>query len=329
VLPSTRWHTWNKHDSAPGEYVVGNPPSGAIVQYYLAKEIEVSPEMKRKRQTPVKITVTDASGQKIKTFYGPSKAGYNRVSWDTTYQEPVRLELRPEPDPEDAARAEAFGRGGFGPPAAPGSYKIAVTVNGQTETQVVELQSDPRFNIPAENFRAQTRAALEIRDELSALNLALNRLESMHTQLLAVQRFLNSGADSDQGGVVNASYTPVLEKARGLDKKLRSFQEKIYNSDIQEGSSDDIHFLQRFHDRLQSAMFAVMRPYGQPPNEMVQEELGEVRKELQGYLQQFNDLIRTDVADFNKLAIDKGANTLFAGGTIELKSAEGQSAGQQ
>lgn len=48
------------------------------------------------------------------------------------------------------------------------------------------------------------------------------------------------------------------------------------------------------------------------------------RKELQAHLASFNDLLKTDVAAFNRLALDKGANTLFAGNPIELKERVGQ-----
>jgi len=39
--------------------------------------------------------------------------------------------------------------------------------------------------------------------------------------------------------------------------------------------------------------------------------MNEVRKQLGDFLQGFNELVKADRYDFNKLAIDKGANTLF------------------
>ena len=49
------------------------------------------------------------------------------------------------------------------------------------------------------------------------------------------------------------------------------------------------------------------------------EDVTAAKRELDTYLAAFNELLRTDVAAFNKLALEKGANTLFAGGPIELK----------
>jgi hypothetical protein len=44
-------------------------------------------------------------------------------------------------------------------------------------------------------------------------------------------------------------------------------------------------------------------------------------------LQAFNDFLKTDVTAFNKMALEKGANTLFAGDTIEIKGGKSEAAG--
>jgi hypothetical protein len=49
----------------------------------------------------------------------------------------------------------------------------------------------------------------------------------------------------------------------------------------------------------------------------------------QGYLNTVNQLLVTDVATFNKLAIERGASTLFAGQLIELKASNQTSAGTE
>src|SRR6185437_17162575 len=132
-----------------------------------------------------------------------------------------------------------------------------------------------------------------------------------------------------EGGVVNTSYKPVLDQAKALDKKIMSIQEPLYNSDIQPGASDDIHYLQRFNSRLQSAMRAVTGPFGEAPSELVIQEATEVRKELETQLQQFNNFLKTDVATFNKNAAEHGSSTLFAGQPVQIKAAAGAGAGDQ
>jgi hypothetical protein len=237
------------------------------------------------------------------------------------YNGATRLNFQPEREPN-----EFNPDAGAGPAAIPGTYKVTVTVGNDTQTQTVQLEPDPRFPFDAEAARAQLRAALEVRDWVSAMNESLNRVESLKSQVATVQKLL---VPEEEGMVVNAAYTPVLEQARNFQKKLNTVEGKIYNSEIQPNTSDRIHFLARLSDRVEGVYRAVMGPWNRPPNALVQEEMNEVQRDLGTYLAEFNQLLQTDVASFNKLALEKGANTLFAGNPIQLKGASSQAGAGQ
>ncbi len=322
VLPARLWHTWNKRGPGQSGFTAPNPPSGAVIDYYLKSDIEVTPEQKKKHQTPVKIVITDTDGQWVRTLYGPSKQALNRVTWDLKYQEPTKLTFVPVETPEP--ESEFFGTR-LGAPVVPGAYKVAITFDGQTETQSVQVEADPRFPANMEAFRTQTRAALELRNEISALNEALNRLESLRSQLSMVQKLLATNEEQNQP--VPASYTPVLQQARLLEQKVKTLEEKMYNTELQ-NSRDSIHFLQRISDRLQGLMRIVISPYDQAPSPLLVEEMTMLRRDLQNDLEAFNAFLKTDVAEFNKTALEHGANTLFAGNPIELKAGQVQSGGE-
>ncbi len=119
----------------------------------------------------------------------------------------------------------------------------------------------------------------------------------------------------------------MLEQARILDKKLRKLEEEVYNTEIQPAGEDDIHYLARFHDRLTGLMRGAVSSYDQPPSGIGLEEMATLRKELETHLQDFNNFLKTDVTAFNKMALEKGANTLFAGDTIELNGGTVEAAG--
>jgi photosystem II stability/assembly factor-like uncharacterized protein len=317
--PAINWHFWNRRSGfSQAGFVTPNPMTGAVITYYLPNEIKPAAERngRRREQTAVKITIADSTGQVIRTMYGPSKYGINRVSWNLRYDGPKRLNFLPpnERDPEE----EFFFDPNTGPTALPGTYKISVTVNGKTESQSVAVQSDPRFKLDSSALAAQFKLAMELRDEVSALNEALNRLNSLHKQITSLQEML--GGEEGQEGQVNVSYKPVLEEARALDKKLTALQSPLYNSDVQPGSQDDIHYLQRFHDRLQGVMRSVMGGYGEAPKDIQIEAAAEMRKELETNLQQFNSFLNTEVATFNKKASEHGSSTLFAGDPVQIKS---------
>ncbi|MBY0396030.1 MAG: hypothetical protein K2X91_06090, partial [Thermoleophilia bacterium] len=41
-------------------------------------------------------------------------------------------------------------RGGFGPLAAPGSYKVVLTLDGQESSQALKVEADPDYPLPPE-----------------------------------------------------------------------------------------------------------------------------------------------------------------------------------
>ncbi len=325
IQAANHWHFWNKGGFSAGSFVAPNPPSGAEVDYYLPEELKASPEQRRKREGPVKIVITDADGKMVRTMYGPSKMGYNRANWDLRYAGPKQLNFLPQ----NAAAEEEnpFFNRNAGPAVIPGTYKVTVTANGKSETKTVEVALDPRFpNADVNGFKAQVAAALEVRDETSALNEALNRINSLKKQLSSIEELLGA---TDENGVQNAEYRPVLQQARAMRKKLDALEEPIYNHDIQPGASDDLHYLSRFQNRLRSVNGIVNSGYAQAPNELAVEEMTEVRKELDRHLKEINDFLNNEVVAFNKLAIEKGSSTLFAGTPITVKSANDNATGAQ
>src|SRR2546425_11651696 len=139
------------------------------------------------------------------------------------------------------------------------------------------------------------------------------RMEGLETQQKTTQRAWGNTPAGD-----TATAAPVSRQARELGRKLKELKDTLYNSDVQrDAGQDDIHYLNRFQDRLQGLGFGLAFAYAQPPNEVVAARLKELRAALADYLAKFNDLVRTDVAAFNKTAQEHGAPVLVAGGAVE------------
>jgi hypothetical protein len=62
-----------------------------------------------------------------------------------------------------------------------------------------------------------------------------------------------------------------------------------------------------------------MGGYYDAPSQILVEEANQVRKELETQVAQVNNFLNTEVANFNKDAVQHGASTLFAGGPIQIK----------
>jgi cell division septum initiation protein DivIVA len=319
LQPAHRWNLWNKRGFRQTGFSAPDAPHGAIIDYFLKSEIEVAPEMKEKQQTPVKIVVSDADGKWVKTFYGPAKAGFNRAIWDLRYQQPVRLSFVPPPEPN------MFFETNLGPPVVPGTYKVSVTVNGKTESQTAEVAADPRFPADMDAFRAQTKMALDVRDQLSDLSEALNRLDSLNSQLGVMKKLLTT--DETSGRMVPAGYAPVLEQARALEKKVKNLEERVYNTELQPEAKDYIRFTSKLHDEYEGLLRAIMADYDRAPSPLLLEEHANLQKEWQAFLQDYNALLTSDVTGFNKLAAENGAGALFTGAPVQVASESGKNKG--
>ena len=128
-----------------------NPPTGAIIDYYL-KNAATGPvvlEVLNSGGTVVRryastdavtpidpnTLVTNAVWQRPQESLGTS-AGLHRFVWD----------FRPQPPAGGGRGGRGGGGGGRGgaPPVSPASYSVRLTVNGQTYTQPLVVKADPR-----------------------------------------------------------------------------------------------------------------------------------------------------------------------------------------
>src|SRR5437588_788620 len=307
---------------APTRFTTPNAPAGAVIDYYLKTALDTGTSGQgeqrrgeRSRRGRVVVTVTDARGDTVVVdSSGPGKQGVNRYVWTLRHAGPVRLSF------DRAAGAEEEEnpfRTVVGPRAVPGSYSVAVTAGARTETTTVRVEPDPVLGGDPARFAAQLVAGLEWRNALSALNAMRNRIVSLETQPKNTQQALrdNAGGEGD-----TATVGPVMRQGRELGRKLKELKDSLYNSDVQrDAGQDDIHYLNRFHDRLQALGFGLGLAYAQPPSEVVAARFKELRATLDDYLARFNALVRTDVAGFNKTAEERRAPVLVAGEPIEVK----------
>ena len=312
---------------APARFTTPNAPAGAVIDYYLKAALDTgssgSPgegergergERGRSRRGRLIAIVTDSRGDTVVVdSSGPGKQGVNRYVWNLRHAGPTRLNFeKPTGAEEEENPFRTFG----GPRAIPGTYTVTVTAGGRTATQKVTVEPDPILGGDPARFAAQLRAGLEWRNATSALNEMLNRITSLETQLKNTQQTLRDNAAGD-----TATAAPVARQGRELGRKLKELKDSLYNSEVQrDAGQDDIHYLNRFQDRLQGLGFGLAMAYAQPPTEVIAARLKELRAALADYLAKFNELVRTDVAAFNKTAQEHGAPVLVAGAPVEVKA---------
>ncbi len=311
ALPAYMYHTWYRdalNDLAT--YSAPNAPIGAVINYYLKDTVSATAKEKKEHQTPVKIVITDEARNHIATVYGPAKKGFNRYVWNMRYQGPKHLKITPKM----ASNANPYSTGG--PMVTPGSYNLAVTFNGHTENTHVTLRPDPRIKFPEDYFTSNLKDGLTARNSSSALNEMMNRIHSIEVQMNMIKQSLAN----DQQGMKDGKYKPVLDGISSLDKKLTSLEDTLYTKSVQHNvGEDDIHAFTHFHSRLSGLLYNFMSPYNGAPTEVIMHRTHRLEKLLGVYLAEFNDILNSDIPEFNSVAEQRSAPTIFAGPDISVK----------
>jgi hypothetical protein len=128
-----------------------NPPTGAIIDYYLRSSpggrvileiLDQNAQVIRRHSSAETVAATDPNGLVVNAVWQrpqepPSAApGLHRWVWDF------------RPQPADGGRGRGGRGGGSGrggaPPVPPGGYTVRLTVSGRTFTQPLTLKPDPR-----------------------------------------------------------------------------------------------------------------------------------------------------------------------------------------
>ncbi|MGH9351471.1 MAG: hypothetical protein ACRD2G_04810, partial [Terriglobia bacterium] len=82
---------------------------------------------------------------------------------------------------------------------------------------------------------------------------------------------------------------------------------------------DDIHQLEDLHGQFADLLDNLSHPYGAPPTPLLLEQMAKLRLKLDQQLKDFNALLSTSVAAYNKLAHTAGAPTVFAGEPVTVE----------
>lgn len=185
----------------PDEPAAANPPDGAVIDYYLAKQ----------ESSPVILEILDARGQLVRRFSSddqppisegnlakqliplywlkpfralPSEVGMHRWIWDLHY-------TAPESSHHDYPIAAIPGdtpRYPLGPHALPGTYTVRLTVAGKVYNAAFNVKMDPRVKLSSsalqKKFESETQLA-KLLDETSKAAIKAGSIREQLEKLIA------------------------------------------------------------------------------------------------------------------------------------------------
>ncbi len=203
----------------PEEPTAKNPPSGAILDYYL-----------NSAGKDVKLEIFDPGGKLVRRFTAGAKK-------PTEHHPPMAIAERWIPKPivlENTAGAHRFvwdlrwaSSGGsdeteedegygapHGPLVVPGNYQVKLTVDGNALTQPLKIEMDPRSAITHAELDEQLKLGLEIFGEVRSSRRTLAEIGAVKKHLGELKPMLG-GKDSAILGQVTALESAIEKIERG------------------------------------------------------------------------------------------------------------------
>ena len=180
----------------PDEPAGRNPPTGAVLDYYLGHPpaggvtLEISDSQGRlvrrvSSTDPAPRTAEEAEHELIPAYWiRPAKplgtgAGLHRFVWDLRYAAP-RAAQRSYPI---SAVPGDTPRGPLGPLAVPGEYRVRLFVGTRHWDQPLTIEPDPRVRAAARDYSAQLDTARPLAEALDLSTAALLEARSLRAQL--------------------------------------------------------------------------------------------------------------------------------------------------
>jgi photosystem II stability/assembly factor-like uncharacterized protein len=317
----TSFHIANfKGFTGTREFIAANPPYGVVIDYYLKNKVE--------GRNPVKITVSDKSGAKIRELNGPGEPGINRVTWDLRYDAPAQpLRVNPPGDAAQSgenAEAEAAGGGGRGggggggggpfgfanrgPLVDPGDYNVAIAAAGKNESKTVAVDEDPRITL-APVDRAKRRQAL------TRLYGMARDAEAGRRKIVAIRTSLTTLTDSWKRPGASQPPDPVKKAANDLLVRVQEVA-GLFEADRQAAlgsAGPPLTFTPPPLNQKIGRLMGSIDGYAAAPTERQMTDIDLASAELGPALASVNKLANEDVPQLNKMMADAGIPYVSAG----------------
>jgi photosystem II stability/assembly factor-like uncharacterized protein len=203
VRKAILWHMfWRLESLGDRHYKAKNPDYGAYINYYLPSGDKVT----------ATVDILDGTGKVIRTIIdSTASAGINRLVWDLGHEAAV---------PVKGARTSGFFSGKMYPYVVPGTYTARLKVNDQVLETTIEVQGDPRIEIPDEDYRLRTKSMLALRDLLSATNTMINNAKTYQQQLKELKQRLEQSDEQSFDQTVFDDIKHARQKISALQNDI-------------------------------------------------------------------------------------------------------------
>jgi len=260
-----------------------NHPGGVMVHYYLKSvndSSKISMEFMEQDGTIIKKFTSSAKklNEKIEV-----EEGMNRFVWNMRY-----------------ADAETFdglimwaGRV-TGPAATPGSYKVKLTVEGQSMEVPFEIIPDPRATASQADYQAQFDFLITVRDKLTETHVAIKDIRGVRSQIDRITKPMKSKDE----------YKSILDESARILEELKTIEELLYQTQNQSGQ-DPLNFPIRLNNKL-AALSGQVGAGNNPPTAQAEGVRKEITKAIDKELASLSKVMEQDIPALNQQIKDAG-----------------------
>jgi photosystem II stability/assembly factor-like uncharacterized protein len=286
----------------PSKRTGQNPPSGAVIYYFLKDA--------PKAETEAKIEILDGTDKVIRKYSStevkqpeepldpddkkPEKeikaeAGLNRFVWDLRYEEAHRV---------PGYYLWEYNRGARGPVAAPGHYQVRLTVGSQSQTVPLEMNLDPRVKVSQSDLEQQFSLLIQTHEELNRVYDTVNQIQDVRAQLAGLKRRLPQ----------NASAKTISGSADDLEKKLVAVREQLVNLTIS-ANEDSLAYPPQL-DAKWAYLAIDVGSADSAPTEAEQLQFEKLKRQNEEIMARWTELQHGDLAAFQKLTAEGSLSTV-------------------
>jgi hypothetical protein len=277
-----------------------NPPTGAIVYYYLATAPKgvvalefldasgkvvrrYSNEEKKEADTPPEWPDQTPPDEKI-----PTEVGVNRFAWDLRSQGPTPLAGEPG--------AEFRNRG---PMVPAGTYQVRLTVAGKSYTAPLELKLDARVKASNEDVQKESELGRKIVAQVSEIHEAIGAIREVRTQTRGFSRRFGD----------DARYAALLTATKDFDKKSLDLESQLLQVNSK-SSESNLNYPVLIDERLHSLLFSVDLADAAPTKQQY-EVYEELDKQVKPLLAQYHELMSKDLPALNEMVNKQSIPALY------------------
>ena len=316
--PGTAWRIrggGGEPDSHGGGATGENPPTGAIVYFYLkaAPKGEATMEILDAGGKPVRSYSSaqmepltgppDVDAEKPKKQFDPEE-GLNRFVWD------FRSDWAPRVPGYYLFDYES---GSHGVLSLPGKYQVKLTVDGKSYTAAFEVKLDPRVKVSEADLEKQYQMSLRIHRDLSQVYETVLQMRDVREQLKGLRERLAPGEAGKS----------VASAALDLDKKIKAVEDELIDLRIT-ASEDSLAYPLGLDGKIAWLAMMVEGGADAAPTEPEQELFQNASSRLDTQLSKWSGLTSKDIPAFVKLAESQNLRTITVPPAAAFTGGEGR-----